>query len=39
MAGTTQEIPSTLGQHQEEILGALGYNKEDLKAMKEKLAI
>ncbi len=31
--------PPTLGQHQEEILGALGYSKDDIKAMREKLAI
>jgi crotonobetainyl-CoA:carnitine CoA-transferase CaiB-like acyl-CoA transferase len=27
------------GQHQEEILGSLGYTKDDIKAMKDKLAI
>lgn len=37
--GSVDAPPPTLGQHQEEILGALGYTKEDLKAMKEKLAI
>ncbi|HBE73469.1 MAG TPA: hypothetical protein DDW31_05210 [candidate division Zixibacteria bacterium] len=32
-------LPPTLGQHQEEILDSLGYGKDDIKAMKDKLAI
>ncbi|MBI4726954.1 hypothetical protein HY768_06985 [candidate division TA06 bacterium] len=31
--------PPTLGQHQQEILGQLGYTVEEIKAMKEKAAI
>ncbi len=37
--GSVDAPPPTLGQHQEEILGSLGYTQEDLKALKEKLAI
>jgi crotonobetainyl-CoA:carnitine CoA-transferase CaiB-like acyl-CoA transferase/isopropylmalate/homocitrate/citramalate synthase len=37
--GSIDAPPPTLGQHQEEILGSLGYTKEDLKVLKEKLAI
>lgn len=33
------KFSATLGQHQEEILGSLGYTKDDIKAMKDKLAI
>ena len=39
MAGNQTNTPPTLGQHQEEILGTLGYTKDDIKAMKDKLAI
>jgi crotonobetainyl-CoA:carnitine CoA-transferase CaiB-like acyl-CoA transferase/isopropylmalate/homocitrate/citramalate synthase len=37
--GSIDTPPPTLGQHQEEILGQLGYTKDDLKILKEKQAI
>lgn len=37
--GSIDAPPPRLGQHQEEVLGSLGYSQEDLKALKEKLAI